>query len=84
VLVLSLSLLFACVGFLPFNLGRRRPGAVFKGDSGSQVLGFALAAFGLASSWTVAAGASSGKRPASTLGTTWPSCSTAESRGDRR
>ena len=54
VLALSLSLLFACAGFLPFNVGRRRLRAVFMGDSGSQVLGFALAAFGLASSWTVA------------------------------
>src|SRR6185437_8502404 len=30
------------------------PAAVFMGDSGSQVLGFALAALGLASSWNVA------------------------------
>jgi len=54
VLVLALSLGFACVGFLPFNL---RPGGgavVFMGDSGSQVLGFMLAALGLASSWTTA------------------------------
>jgi UDP-GlcNAc:undecaprenyl-phosphate GlcNAc-1-phosphate transferase len=54
VLVLSLSLVFACIGFLPFNLGRQRPRAVFMGDSGSQVLGFALAAFGIASTWAVA------------------------------
>ena len=54
VLVLSLSLAFACLGFLPFNL---RPGdgaRVFMGDSGSQVLGFLLAALGLAASWTTA------------------------------
>jgi UDP-GlcNAc:undecaprenyl-phosphate GlcNAc-1-phosphate transferase len=54
VLVLALSLGFACLGFLPFNL---RPGghaAVFMGDSGSQVLGFLLAALGLAASWTTA------------------------------
>ncbi len=54
VLVLSLSLAFACLGFLPFNL---RPGGgahVFMGDAGSQVLGFMLAALGLASSWTTA------------------------------
>ena len=54
VLVLSLSLAFACLGFLPFNL---RPGGgahVFMGDGGSQVLGFMLAALGLASSWTTA------------------------------
>jgi UDP-GlcNAc:undecaprenyl-phosphate GlcNAc-1-phosphate transferase len=54
VLCLGLALGFACLGFLPFNL---RPGgvaAVWMGDSGSQVLGFTLAALGLASSWTVA------------------------------
>jgi UDP-GlcNAc:undecaprenyl-phosphate GlcNAc-1-phosphate transferase len=54
VLVLSLSLAFACIGFLPFNL---RPGDgahVFMGDAGSQLLGFLLAVLGLASSWTTA------------------------------
>ena len=54
VLVLSLSLAFACLGFLPFNL---RPGGeahVFMGDAGSQLIGFMLAALGLASSWTTA------------------------------
>jgi UDP-GlcNAc:undecaprenyl-phosphate/decaprenyl-phosphate GlcNAc-1-phosphate transferase len=54
VLVLALALGFACVGFLPFNLRRGRTAAVFMGDSGSQVLGFALASLALASSWTVA------------------------------
>ena len=54
VAALALSLLFACLGFLPFNLGRKRPSAVFMGDSGSQVVGFALAALGLLSTWTVA------------------------------
>jgi UDP-GlcNAc:undecaprenyl-phosphate GlcNAc-1-phosphate transferase len=54
VLVLALALGCACLGFLPLNL---RPGgraAVFMGDSGSQVLGFGLASFALASSWKVA------------------------------
>jgi UDP-GlcNAc:undecaprenyl-phosphate/decaprenyl-phosphate GlcNAc-1-phosphate transferase len=54
VLALSLALAFACVGFLPFNLRPRRAAAVFMGDSGSQVLGFALAALGLTASWKVA------------------------------
>jgi UDP-GlcNAc:undecaprenyl-phosphate/decaprenyl-phosphate GlcNAc-1-phosphate transferase len=54
VLVLSVSLGLACLGFLPFNLRPGRTAAVFMGDSGSQVLGFALASFALASSWTVA------------------------------
>ena len=52
--VLSLGLCFACLGFLPYNLRLRGPAAVFMGDSGSQLLGFAVASFGLASSWTVA------------------------------
>ena len=52
--LLSLGVCFACIGFLPYNLRLRRPAAVFMGDSGSQVLGFALAALGLAGSWTVA------------------------------
>ncbi len=55
VLVLSLSVAFACAGFLPFNVRRSKPAAVFLGDSGSQVIGFSLAAIALASSWKAAA-----------------------------
>ncbi|HEX6663612.1 MAG TPA: hypothetical protein VF025_08050 [Gaiellaceae bacterium] len=54
VLALALSVAFACAGFLPFNLRAGKPAAVFMGDSGSQVLGFALAAMGLSASWKVA------------------------------
>jgi UDP-GlcNAc:undecaprenyl-phosphate GlcNAc-1-phosphate transferase len=54
VLVLALAVAFACAGFLPFNLRAGRPAAIFMGDSGSQVLGFALASLGLASSWKTA------------------------------
>ena len=54
VLVISLSLGFACGGFLPFNLRSGGNALVFMGDSGSQVLGFLLAALGLAASWTTA------------------------------
>jgi UDP-GlcNAc:undecaprenyl-phosphate GlcNAc-1-phosphate transferase len=54
VLVLALSLGFACGGFLPFNLRPEGDALVFMGDSGSQVLGFLLAALGLAASWTTA------------------------------
>jgi UDP-GlcNAc:undecaprenyl-phosphate GlcNAc-1-phosphate transferase len=56
VLVVSLALGFACLGFLPFNLRPGRSAIVFMGDSGSQVIGFALASLGLAASWTVAGG----------------------------
>jgi UDP-GlcNAc:undecaprenyl-phosphate GlcNAc-1-phosphate transferase len=54
VLALALALALACAGFLPFNLRPRKAAAVFMGDSGSQVLGFALAALGLTASWKVA------------------------------
>jgi UDP-GlcNAc:undecaprenyl-phosphate/decaprenyl-phosphate GlcNAc-1-phosphate transferase len=52
--LLALSICFACIGFLPYNLRLRGPASVFMGDSGSQVLGFALGSLGLASAWTVA------------------------------
>jgi len=54
VALLSLAVCFACLGFLPFNLRLTRPAAVFLGDSGSQLLGFALASLGLVASWNVA------------------------------
>jgi UDP-GlcNAc:undecaprenyl-phosphate GlcNAc-1-phosphate transferase len=54
VLVLALALLGACAGFLPFNLRRTGRARVFMGDSGSQVLGFALATCGLAATWQAA------------------------------
>ncbi len=53
-LAFALAGAFACLGFLPFNLRGTRPALVFMGDSGSQTLGFALAALGLSSSWLVA------------------------------
>jgi UDP-GlcNAc:undecaprenyl-phosphate GlcNAc-1-phosphate transferase len=53
-LAFALAGALACAGFLPFNLRRRKPALVFMGDSGSQALGFALAALGLTSSWRVA------------------------------
>ncbi len=54
VLVFALAGALACIGFLPFNLRPKGRALVFMGDSGSQVLGFALAALGLAASWRVA------------------------------
>jgi UDP-GlcNAc:undecaprenyl-phosphate/decaprenyl-phosphate GlcNAc-1-phosphate transferase len=53
-LAFALAGAFACIGFLPYNLRWTRPALVFMGDSGSQMLGFALAALGLVSSWRVA------------------------------
>ncbi len=54
VLVLSVSLALAVLGFLPFNLRPGRPALAWMGDSGSQLIGFTLASLGLASSYTVA------------------------------
>lgn len=54
VLVLALSLALACVGFLRFNLSVHGRAKAFMGDSGSQVLGFAVACFGLLTSYKVA------------------------------
>ena len=53
VLALSVAVALACTGFLPFNLRPGRRAAVFMGDSGSQVLGFALGCLGLAA-WQIA------------------------------
>jgi UDP-GlcNAc:undecaprenyl-phosphate GlcNAc-1-phosphate transferase len=54
VALVALGIVLGCLGFLPYNLRLRRPAAVFMGDSGSQVLGFAVGALGLATAWTVA------------------------------
>jgi UDP-GlcNAc:undecaprenyl-phosphate GlcNAc-1-phosphate transferase len=54
VLAFSLAGAVACAGFLPFNLRPGKKALLFMGDSGSQLLGFALAGLGLSSSWKVA------------------------------
>src|SRR5580765_2849382 len=54
VLVVALALFNACLAFLPFNLRRDGAARMFMGDSGSQVLGFALAACGIAATLKVA------------------------------
>ena len=54
VLALALAGALSCAGFLPFNLRPRGKALVFMGDSGSQTLGFLLAALGLSASWKVA------------------------------
>jgi UDP-GlcNAc:undecaprenyl-phosphate GlcNAc-1-phosphate transferase len=54
VLCVSIALALAVIAFLPFNLRPGRSAVVWMGDSGSQVIGFTLAALGLASSYTVA------------------------------
>ncbi|NUR74707.1 MAG: hypothetical protein HOQ28_00285 [Thermoleophilia bacterium] len=54
ILALSLAGALSCAGFLPFNLRPHGKALIFMGDSGSQVLGFTLAALGLSASWKVA------------------------------
>src|SRR6266542_2537090 len=54
VLIIALALFNACLAFLPFNIRRAGSARVFMGDSGSQVLGFALAACGIAATLKVA------------------------------
>lgn len=54
ILAFAIAGALACAGFLPFNLRPHGRALVFMGDSGSQLLGFALAALGLSASWKVA------------------------------
>jgi UDP-GlcNAc:undecaprenyl-phosphate/decaprenyl-phosphate GlcNAc-1-phosphate transferase len=54
VLVTAVALGAGVLGFLPFNLRPGRRALAWMGDSGSQLIGFTLAALGLASSYTVA------------------------------
>lgn len=54
VLVLSLALAAALLGFLPFNLRPGKRALAWMGDSGSQLIGFLIASLGLASAYTVA------------------------------
>jgi UDP-GlcNAc:undecaprenyl-phosphate GlcNAc-1-phosphate transferase len=54
VLAFALAGAAACAAFLPWNLRPRGKALVFMGDSGSQMLGFTLAALGLSASWKLA------------------------------
>ena len=55
--VVAAALAGACLGFLPFNYRLRRPASLFMGDSGSQMLGFALGGLALLASPSGAGGA---------------------------
>ena len=48
--VVAAALAGACLGFLPFNYRPHRPAALFMGDSGSHMLGFALGGLALLAS----------------------------------
>jgi len=49
--LLAVSLMGACLGFLPYNFRRNRSATIFLGDSGSTFIGFLLAAFALMGEW---------------------------------
>jgi UDP-GlcNAc:undecaprenyl-phosphate GlcNAc-1-phosphate transferase len=51
ILVLAAAAAAACAGFLPFNVRRGKPAAIFMGDSGSMLLGYMLATVALLASW---------------------------------
>jgi UDP-GlcNAc:undecaprenyl-phosphate/decaprenyl-phosphate GlcNAc-1-phosphate transferase len=53
IFVVAAALALACAAFLPFNLRRTKPAAIFMGDSGSQVIGLALGSLGLAATYKV-------------------------------
>jgi UDP-GlcNAc:undecaprenyl-phosphate/decaprenyl-phosphate GlcNAc-1-phosphate transferase len=55
--VVAAALAGACLGFLPFNYRPHRPAALFMGDSGSYMLGFALGGLALLASPGGAGGA---------------------------
>ena len=55
--VVAAALAGACLGFLPFNYRPHRPAALFMGDSGSHMLGFAIGGLALLASPGGAGGA---------------------------
>lgn len=50
-MLLAVSLMGACLGFIPYNFRRNRSASIFLGDSGSTFIGFLLAAFALMGEW---------------------------------
>jgi len=50
-MLLSIALVGACLGFMPFNFRRTKPAMIFMGDAGSDFLGFTLAGIGILGDW---------------------------------
>ena len=50
-MLLALSLMGACLGFLPYNFRPQRPAAIFMGDAGSTFLGFMMASLAVMGEW---------------------------------
>ena len=51
IFIIAAALALALLGFIPYNLRLSGPARVFMGDSGSQLIGFVLAALGLMASY---------------------------------
>jgi len=49
---LSVAVMGACIGFLPYNFGPGKPAEIFLGDSGSNFLGFTLASIAVMGEWS--------------------------------
>lgn len=49
----SVAMVGALIGFLPYNFRKDRPAEIFLGDSGSTVLGFLLAGLAVHGEWAV-------------------------------
>lgn len=47
----SVALVGACLGFLPYNFKPRAPASIFLGDAGSTFLGFTLACLAVKGNW---------------------------------
>lgn len=49
----SIAVLGACLGFLPYNFRHKKPAAIFLGDNGSTVIGYILAGLAVHGEWAV-------------------------------
>lgn len=49
---LAIAVMGACIGFLPYNFGPRKPAKIFLGDSGSNFLGFTLSSIAVMGVWS--------------------------------
>ncbi len=48
---IAVAMMGSCIGFLPYNLGFRKPASIFLGDTGSTFIGFVLAALAVKGDW---------------------------------
>ena len=48
---IAIAMMGSCLGFLPFNLGLKKPASIYLGDTGSTFVGFVLAALAIKGDW---------------------------------